>query len=87
MLAFLAIVVAITILSFNLYYRLEDKELRIIVLSIYLGLVTYFIHGGMNNFLDTDKAAVPFWGFIGMLVAIDLRYGKKKAEVPATLAS
>ncbi len=87
MLSFLAIVVAITILSFNLYYRLEDKELRIIVLSIYLGLVTYFIHGGMNNFLDTDKAAVPFWGFLGMLVAIDLSYGKKKTEVPATLAS
>ena len=35
----------------------------------------------MNDFLDTDKAAVPFWGFIGMLVAIDLN-AKAAAEKP-----
>jgi putative inorganic carbon (HCO3(-)) transporter len=33
----------------------------------------------LNNFLDTDKAFVPFWGFIAMLVAIDV-YHKKKGE-------
>jgi len=82
MLAMLAIVVVATILAFNLYYRLEERDLRIIVLSIYLGLVTYFIHGGMNNFLDTDKAAVPFWGFLGILTAIDIKYGRKKTEMP-----
>jgi len=34
--------------------------------------VTYFIHGVLNNYLDTDKASIPFWGFIAVLVAMDL---------------
>jgi putative inorganic carbon (HCO3(-)) transporter len=80
MAAFLAIVVVVTILSFRLYYRLDDKDIKIMVMCIYLSLITYFVHGAMNNFLDTDKAAVPFWGFIGMLVAIDIRYLKKPAQ-------
>jgi hypothetical protein len=46
-------------------------------LAILLGLITYFVHGTMNNFLDTDKASVPFWGFIAILVALDLYYLKK----------
>jgi hypothetical protein len=36
----------------------------------------------MNNFLDTDKAAVPFWGFIGMLVAIDMQNKKSVQDIP-----
>jgi hypothetical protein len=42
------------------------------VLSLYLGLLTYFIHGVLNNYLDTDKASAPFWGFLAILVANDL---------------
>ena len=37
-----------------------------------LGLVTYFSHGFLNNFLDTDKLSVPVWGFIAILVALDI---------------
>lgn len=73
MLSFLAIVVAVFILAFTLYYKLEDMESKIIVVSIFLGLVTYFVHGMMNNFLDTDKASVPFWGFVAILVSIDMQ--------------
>ena len=32
----------------------------------------------MNDFLDTDKASVPFWGFIAILVALDLYYLPEK---------
>jgi len=72
-------------LSFRMFYTLKDRDMRILVISIFLGLITYFVHGLMNNFLDTDKAAVPFWGFIGMLVAIDLttkEEEKKAAALP-----
>ena len=31
----------------------------------------------MNNFLDTDKASVPFWGFIAILVALDVYHNQK----------
>jgi O-antigen ligase len=72
MLIMLGIAASVITLAFRLYFTLKDRDMRILVVSILLGLTTYFIHGLMNNFLDTDKAAVPFWGFIAMLVAIDL---------------
>jgi hypothetical protein len=49
-------------------------------LSSLLGLITYYFHGTMNDFLDTDKASVPFWGFIAILVALDLYYLPKTEE-------
>jgi len=45
-----------------------------------LGLITYYTHGLLNNFLDTDKASVPFWGFIGILVALDLFHKDQTEE-------
>src|SRR6202034_2320622 len=54
MASFLAIVVVVTIIAFRLYYRLEDRDMKIMVLCIYLGLITYFVHGAINDFLDTD---------------------------------
>ena len=44
-----------------------------------LGLVTYFSHGVLNNFLDTDKLSVPFWGFVAVIVSLDV-YGKKTSK-------
>jgi len=36
------------------------------------GLVTYMVHGVMNSFLDSDKIAALWWGFIALIVAMDL---------------
>jgi O-antigen ligase len=41
------------------------------------GLVTYFTHGVLNNFLDTDKASAPVWGCAALLVALDLQRRKE----------
>ena len=60
--------------ALSLYNKIEDKELKAFLLSITLGLITYFIHGTLNNFLDTDKASVLFWGFVAMIVSIDVYY-------------
>jgi putative inorganic carbon (HCO3(-)) transporter len=85
MLFMIGIVLSVSALAFRLFYSLKDKEMRILTISIFLGLVTYFVHGMMNDFLDTDKAAVPFWGFIGMLVAIDYidKESKRIVAIPA----
>ncbi len=48
--------------------------------GIVLGLVTYIIHGGLNYFLDTEKLAVPFWGFIACLVAFDIYYNEHQQQ-------
>ena len=49
-------------------------------LALMLALITYFLHGTMNNFLDTDKASVPVWGFMAAIVALDI-YEKKPEEI------
>jgi len=86
MLAMLGIAISVFFLAFRLFYNLKDPDMRILVISIFLGLVSYFIHGMMNNFLDTDKASVPFWGFIGMLVAIDLNTKAEAEKTPEAVA-
>jgi O-antigen ligase len=64
-------------LGYKLVYSVEDKSLKIFTIGIVLGTSTYFVHGFLNNFLDSDKASVPFWGFLAILICIDLYHNKK----------
>jgi O-antigen ligase len=84
-LSFIFIVFAIIYKSSRLYIRTKDKEKRIIILGLLLGLITYFVHGIMNDFLDTDKASVPFWGFAAILVALEV-YHSDNSEKPKELS-
>jgi len=60
--------------SLRVYYKLEDRDLKRIALAVFMGLVTYWTHGLLNNFLDMDKAALPLWGFTAMLVVFEKYY-------------
>jgi len=80
-------VLAVFILAFltglRVYSRTRERWVSILSVSLLTGLSTYFIHGLMNNFLDTDKASIPFWGFLAILVALDLHHtGKTTAKNP-----
>jgi putative inorganic carbon (HCO3(-)) transporter len=77
---FILIVIAVVYRGTMLYIKSTDPELKMITLGILLGLITYFIHGAMNNFLDTDKASVPFWGFIAILTALDVYHKEKNKD-------
>ncbi len=72
LLSVLGIVITALLTARKLIYHSSDKRTRMFAMAIALGLITYFVHGTLNNFLDTDKAAAPFWGFIAMLVAMDV---------------
>ncbi len=72
MLTFLLIIGIVIYTAIHTYMRLTDKRLKSFVLAALVSLVTYYIHGFLNNFLDTDKLSVPFWGFTAMIVAIDI---------------
>lgn len=67
------LVIVVMYTAITTYSRLNDSDHKGLVLSAFLALVTYYAHGLMNNFLDTDKAAVPFWGFTAMIVLLDLK--------------
>ena len=77
MLAMILIVITVIYRSSILFSTAKDPNIRLLTLGILLGLVTYFVHGTLNNFLDTDKLSVPFWAFIAMLVSMDVYHNKK----------
>lgn len=66
-----------------LYQKVKSREVKIPLIGTLLGFVTYLVHGVLNNFLDLDKASVPFWGFLAVLVAIDVYH--KNTEDTETL--
>jgi len=68
--------------AIHTYSRTNDKRLKTIVMSALLGLITYYIHGIMNDFLDSDKLSVPFWGFTAIIVAVDI-YTRKNPVTEA----
>ncbi len=72
------IFISIIIIGLRVYKQTPDKEIRMIALSSTLGLITYFIHGTMNNFLDIDKLSIPFWGLTAIIVAIDIYHKNYK---------
>ena len=74
----LGILIATCNMGFRTYraFRDRDRWRAYWAMSVYLGLMTYFIHGVLNNYLDTDKASAPFWGFLAILVVIDLEVKK-----------
>lgn len=80
MLNYILVCIIIYITGTRTYRKLKDRRLKLIVASALCGLVTYFIHGALNNFLDIDKIAVPFWGFAAMIVAIELYHNKEEKE-------
>ena len=77
------LLIAIFYTASKLYLNVEDKAMKRIVMMLLLALVTYFTHGVLNNYLDTDKASVPIWGFVAIIVSIDV-YSKKKSTEEST---
>ena len=72
MLSFLIVVFTVIYTAVILYPKIQNREHRLYLMSLFLGVITYLIHGLLNNFLDTDKASAPFWGFIAAIVAIQV---------------
>lgn len=66
--------VAIFQTGFRVLDKIPKGSDRGIALCALLGLVTYFTHGVLNNFLDMDKAAVLVWGSSALLVFLDLKF-------------
>ncbi|MEA3479680.1 MAG: O-antigen ligase family protein [Bacteroidota bacterium] len=79
MLTFIAIIIMVMVTGLRVYKRARSPEVKLLILTVLLGLFSYFVHGLLNNFLDSDKASVPFWGLIAVIVALDL-YHKNKSS-------
>jgi O-antigen ligase len=80
----IALVLVSLVVGIRLHRRMPPGHDRQLVMVVLLGLVTYYLHGALNNFLDTDKAAVPFWAFTLILVLFDLKHPVKPPAVPGS---
>jgi len=78
-----ALVLAVFMFTFatgvRVYRTAKDPVVANMALAFTLSLLTYYVHGVFNNFLDTDKLSVPFWGFTAIIVALDV-YSEKKSQ-------
>ena len=68
----LALLVLILYYGITTYIRSSDKTVRLLSLCALLALVSYYIHGFLNNFLDTDKLSLPFWGCFALIVVCNV---------------
>ena len=76
LLTFLGIIFTTIYTALKVYNNSKNKEIRMLAICIILSLITYYLHGFLNNFLDTDKASVVFWGFTAIIAVLDIN--KKK---------
>lgn len=87
MLLMVLLVIFICYTSIKLYIRMPSGEMKTIMICLFLGLVTYFTHGILNNYLDTDKATVPVWGFTAIIVMLDIKFKKENKNVETPIQS
>lgn len=76
----LLLIIAVIYTAVHTYTRTNNYYIRTIVLSALIALITYYLHAFLNNFLDTDKASAPFWGFTAMIVVFDIYTRKQNSS-------
>jgi O-antigen ligase len=77
-LAMILFVVALFYKGITLYNKFPENnatniQLRKLLLFVILAMATYFFHGLLNNYLDTDKAAVPIYGACAIIIALEIK--------------
>jgi len=74
LLTFLSIIASIFYCAITLYYKTpsEENDTKLLIMGIIISLSSYFIHSLLNNYLDTDKAAVPVWAMSAMIISMML---------------
>lgn len=61
----------------KVYKTSIDNNIRLLALFLTMSLLTYYTHGVLNNFLDTDKISIPFWMFTAAILALDVYNNKQ----------
>jgi O-antigen ligase len=74
-LIYIALLVTLFIKGIRFTIFPTDKKSRWLMIALLSGLFTYFIHGFLNNFLDTDKLSAPFWISIAAIVVLTSQGG------------
>lgn len=60
--------------AIRLYHKVDSETDRNTIMGITLALISYFMHGVLNNYLDAEKCAIPIWIGITMLISIGIQH-------------
>ncbi len=71
LLLFIVLVFYSIFIGLRIIYKSQDVFLRRIALAALLSLITFYIHGIFNAFLDLDKMAMLVFASLALLVSID----------------
>jgi len=71
-LLWVSLVLTTIYLGFRAYKKAIDSETRYLALALVSGISTYFVHAFLNNYSEFDKLAIPMWGFMAALVALNV---------------
>ena len=80
-LGFLSILLVMILTSYTalkIYSTNPHYKIRLLAMLMFLGLLSYYLHGALNNFLDLEKTSALFWGFTAVIVALDLYHRKEE---------
>ena len=80
LIAFLSIIISVYSIAIKTYYRLKEKKKKYFLLLTIFSFSTYVFHAFLNNFLDIDKVAIPFWGMIAVISFYNENLKKKLPE-------
>lgn len=58
--------------GFYLFYHAASARVRYMSLAAVLSLITYYVHGVLNNYIEFDKIAVPVCSLLAMLTALQV---------------
>ena len=62
------------------YRKAQNQEIKMLLLLSILALTTYYFHGLLNNFLDTEKLAIPVFGAMAVIAVCGV-WGKEWNEI------
>ena len=74
----LTLVIVTVYSGIKTYSRCKNKKAKVLVMGATLAFISYFVHGFLNNFLDTDKLAIPVWSLAALIAAIDVYHADKE---------
>ena len=80
LLSFIVLIGMVFTKAIVLYHKLNDSQDQAMLMACILGLVTYFTHAFLNNFFDMDKASVPIWAFVAIIVVLDLKHQQREIQ-------
>jgi O-antigen ligase len=73
---FLILVIYVSSTAIRIIYNSNASDVRYTALFVFLGLITFFIHGAFNGFIETDKMAMPVFCSMAAIVFLDLKRKK-----------